>query len=160
MNLHHHVYDVFSHAWLRNMGFVGNELVIFSLGCENSLLVMCQKYRHTQQIILPKICIINTFPQFAVRLAYSDLFHEEKLFLIFNYFYSMFLWFLSFVSCLRKSSPIQSYKRISLWSPRGRGEGKAMDWEFGIDRCKLLHLKWINNKVLVYSTGNYIQYLV
>ena len=35
-----------------------------------------------------------------------------------------------------------------------------MDWEFGIGRCKLLHSEWINNKVLMYSTGNYIQYSV
>ena len=33
-----------------------------------------------------------------------------------------------------------------------------MNWELGISRCKLLHIKWINNKVLLYSTGNYIQY--
>ena len=32
-----------------------------------------------------------------------------------------------------------------------------MDWEFGVGRCKLLHLEEINNKVLPYSTGNYIQ---
>ena len=32
-----------------------------------------------------------------------------------------------------------------------------MDWEFGISRCELLHTGWINNKVLLYSTGNYIQ---
>ena len=36
----------------------------------------------------------------------------------------------------------------------GRG---GMDWEFGISRCKLLHVEWINNKVLLYSTGDYIQ---
>ena len=33
-----------------------------------------------------------------------------------------------------------------------------MDWEFGISRFKLLYVEWINNKVLLYSTGNYIQY--
>ena len=33
-----------------------------------------------------------------------------------------------------------------------------MDWEFGTDRCKLLYIERINNKVLLYSTGNYIQY--
>ena len=38
-----------------------------------------------------------------------------------------------------------------------RGGGGGMDWEFGVSRCKLLHLEWINNKVLLYSTGNYIQ---
>ena len=30
--------------------------------------------------------------------------------------------------------------------------------EFGISRCKLLRTEWINNKVLLYSTENYIQY--
>ena len=40
----------------------------------------------------------------------------------------------------------------------GKGEwgGREMDWEFGVGRCKLLHLEWIN-KVLLYSTGNCIQ---
>ena len=37
----------------------------------------------------------------------------------------------------------------------GRG-GK--DWEFGISRDKLLHTGWTNNKVLLYSVRNYIQY--
>ena len=36
----------------------------------------------------------------------------------------------------------------------GRRRGK--DWEFGISRYKLLYIEWINNKVLLYSTGNYI----
>ena len=30
--------------------------------------------------------------------------------------------------------------------------------EFGINGCKLLYKGWINNKVLLYKTGNYIQY--
>ena len=40
----------------------------------------------------------------------------------------------------------------------GGGSGGEINWEFGISRCKLLHIEWINNKVLLYSTGNYIQY--
>ena len=32
-----------------------------------------------------------------------------------------------------------------------------MDWESGISRCRLLYMEWINNKALLYSTGNYIQ---
>ena len=32
-----------------------------------------------------------------------------------------------------------------------------MSWEYGVGRCKLLHLEQINNKVLMYTTGNYIQ---
>ena len=34
----------------------------------------------------------------------------------------------------------------------------GMDWEVGVSRCKLLYIEWINNKVLLYSTENYIQY--
>ena len=30
--------------------------------------------------------------------------------------------------------------------------------ESGINRGKLLHTGWVNNEVLLYSTGNYIQY--
>ena len=37
---------------------------------------------------------------------------------------------------------------------------KKKDWEIGIRRCKLLCIGWINNKVLLYSTGNYIQYTI
>ena len=42
----------------------------------------------------------------------------------------------------------------------GRRSGGGMDWEFGISRYKLLYIGWINNKVLLHRTGNYIQYLV
>ena len=35
----------------------------------------------------------------------------------------------------------------------------GMDWEFGVGRCKLVHLEWISNEVLLYSIGNYIQFL-
>ena len=40
---------------------------------------------------------------------------------------------------------------------RGRG-GK--EWEFGISRCKLLYIEWMNDELLLYNTGNYIQYPV
>ena len=48
-------------------------------------------------------------------------------------------------------------QRTDLWLPRGRVRGREMDCESGVGRCKLLHLQWINNKVLLYSTGNDIQ---
>ena len=34
----------------------------------------------------------------------------------------------------------------------------GMDWEVGISRCKLLYMGWISSEVLLYSTGNYVQY--
>ena len=36
----------------------------------------------------------------------------------------------------------------------GEGIGSGMDGEFGVGICKLLHLEWISNEVLLYSTGN------
>jgi len=39
----------------------------------------------------------------------------------------------------------------------GEKGGSGLDWQFGVSRCKLLHLEWISNKGLLYSTGNYIQ---
>ena len=43
---------------------------------------------------------------------------------------------------------------------QGREGGRGRHWEFGVRRCKLLHREWINNKVLMQSTGKYIQYPV
>ena len=40
------------------------------------------------------------------------------------------------------------------------GGGGGMDWEFGVTRCKLLHLEWISNEVLLFSIGNYVHSLV
>ena len=35
-----------------------------------------------------------------------------------------------------------------------QGGGSGMDWEFGVNRRKLLPLEWISNEVLLCSTGN------
>ena len=51
-------------------------------------------------------------------------------------------------------------QRTDLWLPRGRTGGRGIDWEFGVGRCKLLYIGWINNKVLLQSTRNYIKYPV
>ena len=42
---------------------------------------------------------------------------------------------------------------------QGEGEGSGMDGEFGGSRCKLLHLEWTSNEVLLHSTGDYKQSL-
>ena len=39
----------------------------------------------------------------------------------------------------------------------GRG---GLGWEFGVSRCKQLYTGWINNKVLLYSSGISILYPV
>ena len=44
-----------------------------------------------------------------------------------------------------------------LWLPRGSG---VEEGESGVSRCTPLYIGWINNKVILYSTRNYIQYSV
>ena len=43
---------------------------------------------------------------------------------------------------------------------KGRRRGGKMDAEFGISKCKLLHIERVNNKDLLYSTGNDFQHPV
>ena len=33
-----------------------------------------------------------------------------------------------------------------------------MGWDFETSRCKLLYIEWIKNRVLLYATGDCIQY--
>ena len=40
---------------------------------------------------------------------------------------------------------------------QGDEGGRRMDREFGISRCKLVYIGWVNNKVILYTTRNYIQ---
>ena len=40
-----------------------------------------------------------------------------------------------------------------------QGGGRGMDGEFGVRRCRVLHLEWISDEVLLHSIGNYIQSL-
>ena len=44
-----------------------------------------------------------------------------------------------------------------MWLPQGRRVRGGKEWEFGICGGKLLYIGWINHKVLLYNTGNYIQ---
>ena len=62
------------------------------------------------------------------------------------------------------------YKWTYLWSRnsqknreetcacQGKGVGEEMEWKVGFSRCKLLLIKWINNKIVLFSTENNIQY--
>ena len=47
--------------------------------------------------------------------------------------------------------------QTDLWSPSGRGLEEGWSGRL-VSKCKLLHTERINNKVLLYSTGNYIWY--
>ena len=43
---------------------------------------------------------------------------------------------------------------------QGEEVGRGMEWEVEASRYKLLCTGWMNNKVLLRSTGKYIQYSV
>ena len=57
-----------------------------------------------------------------------------------------------------KQKQTHRHRKQTYGYQRGRGEGVTQ--EYGINRYKQLYLKQISNKDLLYSTGNYIQYLV
>ena len=46
--------------------------------------------------------------------------------------------------------------RLVVAKEEGERGGREMDWEFGVNRCKLLPLEWISNEILLCSTGNYV----
>ena len=39
---------------------------------------------------------------------------------------------------------------------KGGGEESGVDWEFGVNRCKLSPWEWISHEILPYSPGNSI----
>ena len=43
-----------------------------------------------------------------------------------------------------------------LWLPRGRKQGEGWSGRLGSSDTKLLHTEWVNTKVLMYRTENYI----
>ena len=58
------------------------------------------------------------------------------------------------VSLSIKQKQIHRHNRLVVAKEEERRS--VMDGEFGVSRCKLLHLEWISNEVPLYSTGNYI----
>ena len=49
-------------------------------------------------------------------------------------------------------------KKTNLCIPKEKWGKGGVNQEFGISIYKLLYIKYINNKVLLYSIGNYIKY--
>ena len=41
-----------------------------------------------------------------------------------------------------------------------RESGEWVEWGIEVSRGELLYREWINNKVLLHGTGNYIQYSI
>ena len=60
---------------------------------------------------------------------------------------------------LQTETDSQTY-RMDLWLPRRRWVGEEGLGVWGQQMQTIIYREWINNKVLLYSTGNYIQYPV
>ena len=58
-----------------------------------------------------------------------------------------------------KQKETYRYRKQTCGCPGEAGWGKD-EWKVGVSKCKLLYIERLNNKVLLYSTGNYIQYLM
>ena len=61
--------------------------------------------------------------------------------------------------CIYKAEIDSQTQQTNLRLPKGKDAG-GKNQELGINRYTLLYIKYISNKDLLYSTGNYIQYLV
>ena len=44
--------------------------------------------------------------------------------------------------------------------PKGGLREGGMGWEFGVSKCKLFHVGWINDKILLCSIRNRVQHSV
>ena len=62
----------------------------------------------------------------------------------------------TFLRNRRRFTDIQNRDTIAK-GEKGQGSDEVGIW---VTRCKLFYTEWINNIVLLYSTGNYIQYPV
>ena len=56
-----------------------------------------------------------------------------------------------------KQTQINGHRQQTGGCQGGRAWGR-MELETGVSRYQLLFMEWVNNKVLLYSTENYIQY--
>ena len=50
-------------------------------------------------------------------------------------------------------------QKTNLWLPKGK-VGRGINQEYWIKRYTLPYIKYMNSKDLLYSTGNYIKYLI
>ena len=53
----------------------------------------------------------------------------------------------------RTIEPIYKTQRSELVVAKWKREGRGMDWKFGVDKCKLLHLERINNRSYSVAQG-------
>lgn len=55
---------------------------------------------------------------------------------------------IQFVEPIKTATDSDMVNRFVTAKGGGGGNWGGMDWDFGVSGCKLLHIKWINDKVL------------
>ena len=63
------------------------------------------------------------------------------------------------VSWPGRGRSLQSLMAAGLRSKEGRDLELKFDWEFGVSKCKLLHLEWVSNETLLYRQGTIYSHL-
>ena len=63
-------------------------------------------------------------------------------------------------SIYKTESDLQTEKKKEVWSSKGRGAWGETNQKFGVNRYKILYVKQIINKDLLYSTRDCVQYLI
>ena len=53
-----------------------------------------------------------------------------------------------------KQKQMQRHRKQTFGYQRGRAQG-GINWEYGFNRYTLPCMKWLNNKIFLYSTGKY-----
>jgi len=64
--------------------------------------------------------------------------------------------FWTYLKCRKRLTDLEN--ELIVGKGVGEGSGKGIVRKFGMDMYTLLHLKWITNKDLLYSTWNSAQY--
>ena len=62
--------------------------------------------------------------------------------------------------CICKTETESQMYKTNLWLPKRRRKQGGTNQGYGINRYKLLCIKYISNKDTLYGTGNYTHYLV
>ena len=71
-----------------------------------------------------------------------------------SYIWNLIIWHKR--TYLKKRNKLMDRHGEKTCGCQGAEGGSGKNWETGVGRCKLLHLEWIGNEILLYSTGNCI----
>ena len=78
---------------------------------------------------------------YGICLSLSDLLHSVLV---------------SMILFIKKIMDMENRLVVATGEGEGGGEESGMDWEFGVNRCKLLFLECISHEILLCSTENYV----